>query len=142
MKIYDAHQDIVANIQLVTGKNFFKKNLINECYIKSKYNCVNQVDYPRLLSGKVKLVFATIFAQTEKQALGQFAIYKKIIKQSNGKIIPILSNSDLSKLSDNKKIGFLFNMEGALPIENKGNFDKFYKLGLRSLGIVWRGKNK
>jgi membrane dipeptidase len=140
MKIYDAHQDIAANIQLVTNKNFFRENKINDCFIESKYNCVNQVDYPRLIKGNVRLVFATIFAQTKKQALEQFDIYKNILSNSKD-IIPILSDKDLVNLKDNQ-IGFLFNMEGAAPIENMEDLDIFYEMGLRSIGISWRGENK
>jgi len=140
MKIYDAHQDIAANIQLVTNKNFFKENKINACYIKSEYNCINQVDYPRLVKGNVQLVFATIFAQTKKQALGQFNIYKKILSESKN-IILILSATDLTHLQ-NDQIGFLFNMEGAAPLEDIRDLDIFYEMGLRSIGIAWRGENR
>lgn len=140
MKIYDAHQDIAANIQLVTNKNFFKRNKINECHISSDYNCINQVDYPRLVDGNVGLVFTTIFAQTKKQALGQFDIYKKIIG-ANKNIILILTKEDLLSLEDNQ-LGFLFNMEGALPLENIDDIDLYYEMGLRSIGIAWRGENK
>lgn len=140
MKIYDAHQDIAANIQLVTNKNFFKENKINNCFIESSYNCVNQVDYPRLVKGNVRLVFATIFAQTKKQALEQFDIYKKILF-SNKNIVPILSSKDLLDLQ-NDQIGFLFNMEGATPLEDVEDLDIFYEMGLRSIGISWRGENK
>jgi len=140
MKIYDAHQDIAANIQLVTNKNFFKENKINDCFIESSYNCVNQVDYPRLVKGNVRLVFATIFAQTKKQALEQFDIYKKILF-SNKNIVPILSSKDLLDLQ-NDQIGFLFNMEGAAPLEDVEDLDMFYEMGLRSIGISWRGENR
>jgi len=140
MKIYDAHQDIAANIQLVTKKNFFKENKINDCFIKSSYNCVNQVDYPRLVKGGVRLVFATIFAQTKKQALEQFNIYQKILSRSK-KIILILSSTDLIDLQEDQ-IGFLFNMEGAAPLDDVKDLDIFYEMGLRSIGISWRGENK
>lgn len=140
MKIYDAHQDIAANIQLVTNKNFFKENKINDCFIESSYNCVNQVDYPRLVKGNVRLVFAAIFAQTKKQALEQFNIYKKILS-SNKNIVPVLSSKDLIDLQDDQ-IGFLFNMEGAIPLEDLEDLDIFYEMGLRSIGISWRGENK
>lgn len=140
MKIYDAHQDIAANIQLVTNKSFFRENKINDCFIESNYNCVNQVDYPRLIKGNVRLVFATIFAQTKKQALEQFDIYKKILYKSKN-IIPILSSENLVNLKDNQ-IGFLFNMEGAAPLENMMDLDIFYEMGLRSIGISWRDENK
>ena len=140
MKIYDAHQDIAANIQLVTNKNFFRENKINDCFIGSSYNCVNQVDYPRLVKGNVRLIFATIFAQTKKQALEQFDIYKKILSKSKN-IIPILSTKNLTHLQDDQ-IGFLFNMEGATPLETPEDLDMFYKMGLRSIGIAWRGENR
>ncbi|MBU0722418.1 membrane dipeptidase [Patescibacteria group bacterium] len=140
MKIYDAHQDIAANIQLVTNKNFFKENKINDCFIKSSYNCVNQVDYPRLAKGNVRLIFATIFAKTKKQALEQLNIYHKILSKSKN-IIPILSSKDLIYLKDDQ-IGFLFNMEGATPLEDAKDLDVFYEMGLRSIGISWRGENK
>jgi len=140
MKIYDAHQDIAANIQLVTNKNFFKENKINDCFIKSSYNCINQVDYPRLVKGGVRLVFATIFAQTKRQALEQFDIYKNILS-SNKNIVPILSSKDLIDLHDDQ-IGFLFNMEGAAPLDDVKDLDLFYEMGLRSIGISWRGENK
>jgi len=140
MKIYDAHQDIAANIQLVTGKDFFKKNKINEGFIKSNYNCVNQVDYPRLIAGGVKLIFATIFAQTKKQALEQFKIYQKILA-ANKNFVPVLTKKNFLNLKDNQ-IGFLFNLEGAAPLEKLTDLNLFYKMGLRSIGIAWRGKNK
>jgi len=140
MKIYDAHQDIAANIQLVTNKSFFKRNKINECHINSNYNCVNQVDYPRLVDGNVGLVFATIFAQSKRQALEQFDIYKKII-DTNKNIIPILTKNDLLSLEDNQ-IGFFFNMEGASPLEKIDDIDLFYEMGLRSIGIAWREENR
>lgn len=140
MKIYDAHQDIAANIQLVTEKDFFKKNGINECHIISNYRCVNQVDYPRLKEAGVELVLATIFAQTKKQAMEQFGIYQEITNKNN-KIIPILTKENLTQLK-NDEIGFLFSMEGSSPIEEKNDLDIFYKLGLRSIGISWRGTNK
>ncbi len=140
MKIYDAHQDIAANIQMVTNKNFFKENKINDCFIESNYNCVNQVDYPRLVKGNVRLIFATMFAKTKKQALEQFNIYHKILSKSKN-IIPILSSRDLIDLKDGQ-IGFLFNMEGATPLEDVKDLDVFYEMGLRSIGISWRGENK
>lgn len=139
--IYDAHQDIAANIQLVTGKDFFKQNGINEGYLNTNYRCINQVDYFRLRKGNVKLVFATIFAKTKKQAIEQFHIYKNIIKKGKDKIIPIFSSKDLARIKG-KSIGFLFHMEGAGPIEKKTDLDYFYKLGLRSIGICWRTKNQ
>ena len=140
MKIYDAHQDIAANIQLVTNKDFFKKNKIGDCFLDSEYNCVNQVDYPRLVEGKVKLVFATIFAKTKKQAIEQFKIYNNIV--STGKnIVFILNKSDIRNLEDDQ-IGFLINMEGASPLENLDDLNFYYKLGLRSIGISWRGANQ
>ncbi len=140
MKIYDAHQDIAANIQLVTNKSFFKRNKINECHIGSDYNCINQVDYPRLVDGNVGLVFATIFAQSKRQAMEQFDIYKKII-DANKNIIPILTKNDLVSL-ENNQIGFFFNMEGASPLEKIDDLNIFYEMGLRSIGIAWRGENK
>ncbi len=140
MKIYDAHQDIAANIQLVTKKDFFKRNKIDEGYIDSIYKCVNQVDYPRLKEGGVKLVFATIFAQTKEQAIEQFDIYKEILDSDN-KIIPILTKENLIQLK-NDEVGFLFNMEGFAPLEDKNELNIFYELGLRSIGISWRGANK
>ena len=138
--IYDAHQDIAGNIQLVSQKDFFKKHAIHDCFIKSKYACVNQVDYPRLVDGNVSLVFATIFAQTKQQALEQFKIYEDIISQGE-QIVPILSADDILSLKSNQ-IGFLLNMEGAAPIETVDDLDSYYSLGLRSIGISWRGDNK
>lgn len=140
MDIYDAHQDIAGNIQLVSGKDFFKRNALSECYLKSDFSCVNQVDYPRIKDGGVRLIFATVFADTKRRAIEQFKIYRDIIKREK-LIVPILSCSDLKNLGKGE-IGFLFNMEGAAPLEQVEDLDIFYKLGLRSLGIAWRGGNK
>jgi len=141
MKIFDAHQDIGANVLLVTGKNFFEHNALYEGHIRTKYRCVNQVDLPRLRKGNVKLVFAAIFARTKKQAVEQFHLYTEIIKNSKGAILPVLSRRDLQKIKG-EKIGFLFHMEGADPIEKPADLDFFHALGLRSIGICWRTKNQ
>ena len=72
--------------------------------------------------------------------MGQFNIYKKILSESKN-IILILSATDLTHLQ-NDQIGFLFNMEGAAPLEDIRDLDIFYEMGLRSIGIAWRGENR
>lgn len=140
MKIFDAHEDIAANIQLVTNKDFFKKNPLFGESISDQFLAVNQSDLPRLIGGDVQLVFAVIFARNMDEAKGQYEIYENIIKQSDGKVFWVKTKEDLRNVWEGK-VGFLLHMEWANPLSSIEDFDYFYKLWLRSIGVSWRDEN-
>lgn len=140
MKIFDAHQDIAANIQLVTNKDFFTRNALFWDSISGQFRAVNQSDLPRLIEGDVQLVFAVIFARNMEEAQGQYEIYENIIQQSNNQVFWVKTKEDLNRV-EKGKIGFLLHMEWANPLSSIEDFDYFYNLWLRSIGISWRNEN-
>ncbi|MDD2487698.1 MAG: membrane dipeptidase [Candidatus Gracilibacteria bacterium] len=140
MKIFDAHEDIAANIDLVTAKDFFKRNELFGESINPSFKGVNQSDFPRLLEGDVQLVFAVIFARNMEEAKNQYGIYEQIIENSRGDIFFVKSKEDLKRI-EKGKVGFLLHMEGANPLSSIEDFEYFYNLGLRSIGITWRDGN-
>ncbi len=134
--IVDAHEDIAFHL------SYFNRDFINP-FIPS------MITLPWLKEGNVRLVFNTIFVPTEfkphntvKVALQQLSIYERIYDEYKNDIFQVKNYSDLLRLEENSRIGFLTLMEGADPIEEPNKLDEFYERGVRIIGLAWNDRNQ
>src|SRR3989344_2684059 len=164
--VIDAHQDIALNILYATKKDLSRRHTLHEGTPIPGLAAHNNTDLPRLISGNVKLVFATIFSLNHSSitqlaknrpenynfekiyglksglpgALEQLALYHELFdKHPQIKHIPSLS--DYRSLKD-RQVGLLIHLEGVDFFKSDlGRLDDFYNLGVRSLALTWRNQN-
>lgn len=67
--------------------------------------------------------------------------YQTLLTEGTDRIVAIKRKRDLEKLTP-QRLGILLHLEGADPIsEDLSNFDEWYELGLRSIGVTWSRPN-
>jgi|SRR3989344_660426 len=164
--VIDAHQDIALNILYATKKDFSRRHTLHEGTPIPGLAAHNNTDLPRLISGNVKLVFATIFSLNHSSitqlaknrpenynfekiyglksglpgALEQLALYHELFDK-HPQIKHITSLSDYRSLKD-RQVGLLIHLEGVDFFKSDlGRLDDFYNLGVRSLALTWRNQN-
>lgn len=134
--IVDAHEDIAYHL-----------SYYNRDFVSPSIPCM--ITLPWLKRGGIRLVFNTIFVPTKfkphktvKAALEQLSIYDKIYDDFKDDIFQIKDQSDLIKLEESSKIGFLTLMEGADAIEEPNGLNEFYEMGVRIIGLAWNDRNR
>lgn len=132
--IFDAHQDILTHEQ---DKN---KKII-------------QTGFSDLIDSPVKLVVSSVFLEPDEiknlNKIQQAKIIEKqigkylAIIEKNKKLLLIKNKKDLEMLMKSDLTGILIHIEGIDFIDenNLEVLDLFYKLGLRSVGLVWGKDN-
>ncbi|HEX3035580.1 MAG TPA: dipeptidase [Thermodesulfobacteriota bacterium] len=134
--IVDAHEDIAYHL-----------SYYNRDFVTPSVPCM--ITLPWLKRGGIRLVFNTMFVPTKYKpyktvevAHEQLSTYDKIYKDYKEDIFQIKDRSDLIKLEENSKIGFITLMEGADAIEEPSNLDEFYERGVRIIGLAWNDRNQ
>jgi membrane dipeptidase len=122
-------------------------------------------DIPKYFKAGVRLVFASIFPLmpsfnpnlsklvwggyemkplpfvNSPRAVGenvmeQIKIYHRLIA-FHPELEPVSEKGDVDRLSSGGKIGFLIALEGAEALDEPGDLELFYRLGVRSLQLTW-----
>src|ERR1700752_2228398 len=134
--IVDAHEDIAYHL------SYFNRDFINP-----SIPCM--ITLPWLKKGSIRLVFNTIFIppefkphKTVEFAFEQLSIYDRIYIKHKDDVFQVKGCSDLLKLEENSKIGFLTLMERADPIERPEKLNEFYERGVRIIGLAWNDRNQ
>jgi membrane dipeptidase len=114
------------------------------------------VGVPNLLSGNVRVVFATLYAtppgtsqnlpgrayttpeEAEAMAREQLAYYFKLA-QADARVAIIRSRADLEQVvaAEEPKVGFVVLMEGADPIVRPEDASRWFADGVRIVGTSW-----
>ena len=155
--VVDGHEDIAFNALSL------RRNFLNEIStVRSKDVFKNEgiptVSLPELERGKVRIVFATIWAapygkssvpeepgyrtseEAYKQATAQLDYYRKM--ESQGFVNIIRTKAQLQEhLSCKMKVGLVILMEGADPILAPREVREWFEAGVRIIGPAW-GKTK
>jgi membrane dipeptidase len=67
-----------------------------------------------------------------------FDVLDRRIASSRGKIVQIRETADLERVKRERKLGVIYGLEGARPLEGKiENLEKLYSRGLRELQLFW-----
>lgn len=167
--IIDAHEDIALNAIYSTSKDINKKYSLYEGTNPFGLPVHNNVDIPRLREGNVKVVFTSIFSLDKESikelmsltntgynfkklkylktglegAIEQLAFYYKTLEMNKKNLKIIKNKEDYVEVKNSKcKIGFILHSEGVDYFNNVDDLITFYNLGLRSLALTWRNKNK
>jgi len=126
-------------------------------------------DIPKFKKAGVRLVFSSIahlvptleqhrseqLAKGYGSSIGGFRIrsptlmaiehiktYYTLVKQHRDNLKLVLSREDVETITTDERMGFLIAIEGAEPLEDVGDLELFYRLGLRSLQLTWNFDNK
>lgn len=154
--IVDLHQDISIKL-LETGiNNFLNPPKRSEgLTFYGKFGLVDQVDYPRLLDGKYKIILGASCAlkldhsgisvpkKPLEVLLTHINSYLELAKKSLGKIKLVKKNNDLNK-PKKTQLGIILSVEGLYCLKGEKDFkmiDKLYKLGVRSIAPLWNINN-
>ena len=161
--IVDGHMDTFGKV-LATGIGFLQRykspSRFSGTFIRSHPEMrlsacrsaqagQRHIDFPRLRRGGVDLQFTAIYTPPTYQSvdatlyvLRMLTTIRKTIKESKGKIIPILSARDLTRIGHGK-YGFLISIEGGNPLDgNLKWLETFYHLGVRALGLTHNRRNE
>jgi len=122
-------------------------------YMKGNKNILKERHLPLLRRGGVNIEILTVGGDfdffPELNSRDPFNIIKIIelihneIEESLDLFTLIKKSRDFEEIKNNNKIGFLLGLEGAESIEQDLSLlNKYYKLGLRSIGITHNFKNK
>ena len=141
MLVFDLHQDLAWK-RLSFKEKFFKETPLWE---NEDSNIPNQVDFPRLKKGKVKLVFASSFSEKGdfKEVESHLKFYFWLEKTRKFSIIRF--KKDLKKLMKTKKIGLLLHIEGLDFIKKEKDLkmiENLFKIGIRSIGLTHNHQNQ
>ena len=167
--IIDLHEDIALNVIYDTHKDISKKYSLYKGYNEYGFPVHNNVDIPRLKKGGVKFVFTSIFSLDKKSvnelnkitnqgydfsklkkiktglegAIEQFAYYHGISEKLSHILKIVKTKNDyLSVKKSRDKVGFILHSEGIDYFTDENSVEIFYNLGLRSLALTWRNRNK
>jgi membrane dipeptidase len=134
--IVDAHEDIAYHL-----------SYFNRDFVSPSIPCM--ITLPWLKQGNIRLIFNTIFVPPEFKphntlefALNQLTVYDRIYDEYRSDICQVRSRSDLLRLEEDSRIGFLTLMEGADPIEEPKRLDYFHERGVRIVGLAWNDQNQ
>lgn len=155
MFVCDMHQDWADNSLILTHKDFFRKNAVNDWWNMHWIQTNNQVDLPRLKEWEVNLVFgglALLPWDIEKEVnikidriKEHIEFYDYLLNNSNGEIKSILNSLDLKNIQESWEIGLIKHLEGFYYFDEKDtNFeivDYFYQLWVRSVALTWNKEN-
>jgi membrane dipeptidase len=128
-------------------------------------------DIPKYRRANVKLVFGSIFPGTStidperarsiarlykrepdvvvtslrsasSLAMAQLKIYYALVRMHRENLMLIESAKNLSRLFKVKKTGFLLTLEGADALDEVGDMELFYRLGVRAIHLTWNYDNR
>ena len=109
---------------------------------------------PEHRRGGVGLVFATIFVPPgEQEAVtadgwAQLRYYHELAAREDAGVRLVRSRAELDALlrdwhaaptADERPVGLTLLMEGADPLREPADLEQWYRVGLRLLGLAWRG---
>ncbi len=118
-------------------------------YNFNQHNTAAHIDLPRLLTGKVNLLFFAIctapYCRSGShllQSINFIRNYHHILKQNNEHLLAVETGTDLDRARQENKIACLLSLEGAEPLEDcPDNLQVFLKLGVRCLSLTWNKRN-
>lgn len=132
--IFDGHQDIV--------------------WYQNKNTDWQQTSFEKIIQNSIKLVNGSVFLDFKeygdisyrdraRMIENQIEEYLYYIKKYD-ELMLVCSLQDLELLMNSQKTGILLHIEGLdfLAEETVGLLDRFYELGVRSLGLTWIHNNK
>lgn len=122
-------------------------------------------DIPKYFKARVRLVFASIFPlmpsfnprlsklvwkgygvkplpfvnsprAVKENVMEQIKIYHRLIA-SYPELESVSEKGDVERLLESRKIGFLIALEGTEALDEPGDLELFYRLGVRSLQLTW-----
>ncbi len=158
----DAHEDIASNA-LHQGRDVRRpvdyirrrEDEIAAARGCSLIDCPDlaMVALPELRSGGIGLVFATIFARPAapaamaSDAREQLDYYSSLASEDlgvriisyGGQLATLQEDWRRAATPDVRPLGLVLLMEGADPLEDPAELEKWYRQGLRILGLSWRG---
>jgi len=167
----DAHQDIAFNALT------FNRDIRTSAFDIRKQEEGTQiptwnegeatVGWPEFQTGKVAVIFATLWNPPVKYAGGawdilsfrtteqasrlahqQFDFYHRLVEENPDKFTLILTKADLQRVlsawqnpefTKPHPVGLMIHMEGAEGLRSVDELEEFYELGLRQVGPVWAG---
>ena len=107
------------------------------------------LDLPRMISSGVKLQFFAAFISPQYRhcatvrALDIIDIFYREMEAFSDQIEPVLSYPDIERLMSFGKSAALLAIEGGEALAGKLSVLRlFYRLGVRSLGLTWNGRNE
>jgi len=75
-------------------------------------------------------------------ALEHISSYLNLVRKHRDSLRFVMSREDVESLKHDAKIGFLVALEGSEPLEDVEDIELFYRLGVRSLQLLWNFDNK
>jgi membrane dipeptidase len=151
--IVDSHLDLAENV------TFCGRDLtLTALEIRERENRTQEqatVSLPDLQRGGVAVVFATIFAgrseetsrvgaystpqEAEANALDQIELYETWEKQDRVRLIKSVTDLDhhLELWRQDRKPGLVMLMEGADPIVHVQDLPRWWRRGIRMIGLTW-----
>ncbi|MDX6569222.1 MAG: rane dipeptidase [Gaiellales bacterium] len=104
---------------------------------------------PPLRAGGVRLQITPVYTELEppretalRRALAQVAAFHRALRENPAETRAITCASDVTRLSEDDRIGMLLAVEGAEPWEDDDELaDDFWQLGVRMAGLTWNFRN-
>jgi membrane dipeptidase len=169
MILVDAHQDLAWNML-----TFDRDYTLSAAEIRRReqgsgiwaLNGDTLLGWPEYQSGKVAMVFATLFAAPERRQLGpwdrlcystadearklyleQLDVYHRLCDDHPDKFNLVLTRGDLDDLlshwerpdKEEHPVGLVILMEGAEGVREPGELEDWWNRGVRALGPAWAG---
>lgn len=151
--IIDAHQDIAYNA-IALGRDFRTSVLEKRASIENEErDGIPMVGLPEVLSGNIRIIFATLFAspageyslpghgystaaEAEKQARQQLDYYKNL---DDPRVSLVTTSAQLERVLELREphVGLVVLMEGADPIVDPGDAKNWFDSGVRIVGPAW-----
>ncbi|MBS3942789.1 MAG: membrane dipeptidase, partial [Dethiobacter sp.] len=122
----------------------------NDSYRFTNLNPGQQVDLPRLLEGRVRILFFAICVAAEiarpfhfPEALRYIALYLRCLAENRSIMHGIETAADLNFSGKDGSVGCLLALEGAEPLAGSPELlDLFYQVGVRSVALTWNKPNR
>ncbi|MDH3593033.1 MAG: membrane dipeptidase, partial [Planctomycetota bacterium] len=104
---------------------------------------------PDLLAGGVTLACATVFcaehdedASPAEVAEQQLAYYDALPGRSGGKVIWPADVMDVGACIPGERVCLIGLLEGCEPVRSTDDMERFYRRGVRVVGLTWNKKNR
>lgn len=164
MKIFDGHNDILNKITnsadpldsrafLIEGKGHLDYPRALQGGICGGFFAVYPANPPQVPTAKERMILseegyhvplapALSYQDARDAALKMIQLLKRIEVDSMGSLKIVTTLKDLQECLENNRLAAVLHLEGAEPIlPDLGNFEEYYQLGMRSLGITWSRPN-